>query len=432
MIKFAVWCIFFYVIEIEEEEQKKVRALLVGEPGNDLSELKGLVDTLGLETAEALTLTRLEVQPAYGMGSGKAQEICDLAKEVEADCIIFDFNLEPTKQRNWEKLSKIPCFDRQEVIIRIFAQRAQTKEAVLQVELARLNYSLPRLAHSYGDMSRQRGGSYGSKGSGEKQLELDQRRIRERITQAKKELEQVVRNRETQRKKRGSIPVPECALIGYTNAGKSSLLNALTGADAFVENKLFATLDPLTRKLNLKDGKGILLTDTVGFISNLPHSLIDAFKSTLAEAQQADLQLIVLDSSDPNVFFHYDTVCNVLKEIDAEENSRLIVLNKWDAAQSLEPAAIADLNLKFPDAVKVSAKTHAGFDEFSTKISEKLLGDIKTYEIPGDQFTLLKAIRQNGVIIEEYWQDSTVILKARVSGKTKALAEPYLVQEEQK
>lgn len=427
MIKFAVWCIFFYVIEIEEEEQKKVRALLVGEPGNDLSELKGLVDTLGLEPAEALTLTRLEVQPAYGMGSGKAQEICDLAKEVEADCIIFDFNLEPTKQRNWEKLSKIPCFDRQEVIIRIFAQRAQTKEAVLQVELARLNYSLPRLAHSYGDMARQRGGSYGSKGSGEKQLELDQRRIRERITQAKKELELVVRNRETQRKKRGSIPVPECALIGYTNAGKSSLLNALTGAEAFVENKLFATLDPLTRKLNLKDGKGILLTDTVGFISNLPHSLIDAFKSTLAEAQQADLQLIVLDSSDPNVFFHYDTVCKVLKEIEAEENSRLIVLNKWDAAQSLEPAAIADLNLKFPDAVKVSAKTHAGFDELSTKISEKLLGDIKTYEIPGDQFTLLKAIRQNGVIIEENWQDSTVILKARVSGKTKALAEPYLM-----
>lgn len=430
MIKFSVWCIFFYVIELEEEENKKVRALLVGEPENDLTELKGLVDTLGLETAEALTLTRLEVQPAYGMGSGKAQEICDLAKEVEADCIIFDFNLEPTKQRNWEKLSKIPCFDRQEVIIRIFAQRAQTKEAVLQVELARLNYSLPRLAHSYGDMARQRGGSYGSKGSGEKQLELDQRRIRERITQAKKELEMVVRNRETQRKKRGSIPVPECALIGYTNAGKSSLLNALTGAEAFVENKLFATLDPLTRKLNLKDGKGILLTDTVGFISNLPHSLIDAFKSTLAEAQQADLQLIVLDSSDPNVFFHYDTVCKVLKEIDAEENSRLIVLNKWDATEQLDPAAIADLELKFPDAVHVSARTHQGFDQLSTKISEKLLGEIKTFEIPGDQFALLKAIRQNGVIIEENWQDSTVILKARISGKTKALAEPFLISEE--
>lgn len=419
------------MIEIREEQTKKVRALLVGEPGNDLKELKGLVDTLGLETAEALTLTRLEIQPAYGMGSGKAQEICDLAKEVEAECIIFDFNLEPTKQRNWEKLTKIPCFDRQEVIIRIFAQRAQTKEAVLQVELARLNYSLPRLAHSYGDMARQRGGSYGSKGAGETQLELDQRRIRQRITQAKKELELVVKNRETQRKKRGSIPVPECALIGYTNAGKSSLLNALTGADAFVENKLFATLDPLTRKLNLKDGKGILLTDTVGFISNLPHSLIDAFKSTLSEAEQADLQLIVLDASDPNAVFHYETVCSVLKEIKADSNNSLIVLNKWDAAEEMDPAEIAALKNKFPKGVCVSAKTHFGFEELSEKISQKLLGDIKTYEIPGDQFALIKSLRQTGVIIEEEWKDSTVMIKARVSGKTKSLAEPFLVEETQ-
>ena len=177
------------------------------------------------------------------------------------------------------------------------------------MELARLTYSLPRLAHSYGDMARQRGGSYGSKGAGETQLELDQRNIREIIFRTKKELEKVVRTRETQRKKRGSIPVPECALIGYTNAGKSSLLNALTGADAFVEDKLFATLDPLTRKLKLKDGNGILLTDTVGFISNLPHSLIDAFKSTLSAAKNADLQLLVIDSSDPNALSQYNTVC---------------------------------------------------------------------------------------------------------------------------
>lgn len=417
------------MIDLEEESKKKVKALLVGDPGNDLSELQGLVDTLGLETVEKVILTRLEIKPAYGMGSGKAKEIADLAKEAEADCIIFDFNLEPTKQRNWEKLAKIPCFDRQEVIIRIFAQRAQTKEAVLQVELARLNYSLPRLAHSYGDMARQRGGSYGSKGAGETQLELDQRRIRQRITQTKKELELVVRNRETQRKKRDSIPVPECALIGYTNAGKSSLLNALTGAEAFVENKLFATLDPLTRKLKLKDGKGILLTDTVGFISNLPHSLIDAFKSTLSEAQEADLQLIVLDSSDSRVLFHYETVCKVLKEINADENPRLIVLNKWDNSKNLPAENLAELKLKFPDAVTVSAKTHEGFEELSKKISEKLLGEIKTYEIPGNEFALLKAVRQNGVIIEENWQDSSVIIKARISGKTKAQAEAYLLKD---
>lgn len=412
------------MINIEEEKNRKVRAFLVGEPGNNLCELKGLTDTLGLETAGTLTLTRLEIQPAYGMGKGKAQEIVDLAKESEADCIIFDFNIEPTKQRNWEKLSKIPCFDRQEVIIRIFASRAQTKEAVLQVELARLSYSLPRLAHSYGDMARQRGGSYGSKGAGETQLELDQRRIRERIAQTKKELDLVVKTRETQRKKRGALPVPECALIGYTNAGKSSLLNALTNADAFVENKLFATLDPLTRRLNLKDGNGILLTDTVGFISNLPHSLIDAFKSTLAEAEQADLQLIVIDASDSQAKFQYDTVLQVLKEIKAEQNNRLIVLNKWDAVKENEINQ-AELQLLFPDAVKVSARTHEGFDQLSERISEKLLGAMNEYEIPAEEQDILRQIRANGVISEENWLDSSVVLKARISGRTAAIAEKY-------
>ena len=412
------------MINIEEEKNRKVRAFLVGEPGNNLCELKGLTDTLGLETAGTLTLTRLEIQPAYGMGKGKAQEIVDLAKESEADCIIFDFNIEPTKQRNWEKLSKIPCFDRQEVIIRIFASRAQTKEAVLQVELARLSYSLARLAHSYGDMARQRGGSYGSKGAGETQLELDQRRIRERIAQTKKELDLVVRTRETQRKKRGALPVPECALIGYTNAGKSSLLNALTNADAFVENKLFATLDPLTRRLNLKDGNGILLTDTVGFISNLPHSLIDAFKSTLAEAEQADLQLIVIDASDSQAKFQYDTVIQVLKEIKAEQNNRLIVLNKWDAVKEKEIDQ-AELQLLFPDAVKVSARTHEGFDQLSERISEKLLGAMNEYEIPAEEQDILRQIRANGVISEENWLDSSVVLKARISGRTAAIAEKY-------
>ena len=412
------------MINMEEEKNRKVRAFLVGEPGNNLCELKGLTDTLGLETAGTLTLTRLEIQPAYGMGKGKAQEIVDLAKESEADCIIFDFNIEPTKQRNWEKLSKIPCFDRQEVIIRIFASRAQTKEAVLQVELARLSYSLPRLAHSYGDMARQRGGSYGSKGAGETQLELDQRRIWERIAQTKKELDLVVRTRETQRKKRGALPVPECALIGYTNAGKSSLLNALTNADAFVENKLFATLDPLTRRLNLKDGNGILLTDTVGFISNLPHSLIDAFKSTLAEAEQADLQLIVIDASDSQAKFQYDTVIQVLKEIKAEQNNRLIVLNKWDAVKENEINQ-AELQLLFPDAVKVSARTHEGFAQLSERISEKLLGAMNEYEIPAEEQDILRQIRANGVISEENWLDSSVVLKARISGRTAAIAEKY-------
>ena len=415
------------MIELEEEENRKVKCMLVGEPGNNLSELQGLTDTLGMETVKAYTLSRLEVQPAYGMGKGKAQEIVDMAKEAEADCIIFDFNIEPTKQRNWEKLAKIPCFDRQEVIIRIFAQRAQTKEAVLQVELAKLTYSLPRLAHTYGDMARQRGGSYGSKGTGETQLELDQRRVRQKIHQTKKELEEVIKTRETQRKKRESLPVPECALIGYTNAGKSSLLNSLTGADSFVENKLFATLDPLTRKLNLKDGTRILLTDTVGFISNLPHSLIDAFKSTLAEAQQADLQLIVLDASDPNIDFHYKTVCEVLKEIDAEDNQRIIILNKIDKLAE-DDIQLSNLKVIFPDAICISAKTKQGFEELNQAILEKLLGQKKSFLIPISEHKLLSQIRKNGIILQEDWLENEIKIVAQVSGKALALAEPYLIK----
>lgn len=399
------------MVEILKENTKKIRCLLVGEPLNDLFELKSLVSTLQMETVFALTLTRLEVQPVYGMGKGKAEEICALAKEKDAECIIFDFDLDPGKQKNWEKLCKIPCFDRQEVIIRIFAQRARTKEAVLQVELARLTYSLPRLSHSYGDMARQRGGSYGSKGSGETQLELDQRSVREKIFQLKREILEVEKTRLTQEKKRRTIPVPECALVGYTNAGKSSLLNALTGSDSFVEDKLFATLDPLTRKLKLKDGSSILLTDTVGFISRLPHTLIDAFKSTLSQAEKADLLILVLDSSDKNIFFEYETVLSVLKEIGADEKEKLIVLNKIDLVD--DELFLSELKLKFPDSVCVSAKTRAGFEKLSEKISEKLLGDIKLFFIPLENHDILKIFRSKGVILKELWLDDGILISAR-------------------
>lgn len=403
------------MIEILEEQQKKVRCLLVGYPNDNLLELKGLVYTLEMEIADSFILNKIDIQPAYGMGSGKAQEICAHAKAINADCIIMDFELDPTKQRNWEKLSKLPVFDRQETILRIFAKRALTKEAVLQVELARLEYSLPRLSHMYGEFSRQRGGNYGSKGSGETQLELDRRGVRERIAKIKNELSKVVQNREVQRKRRSKSKIKTIALCGYTNAGKSSLLNALTSAKTLVENKLFATLDPLTRKLFLTnsnyDFKEVLLTDTVGFISNLPHSLINAFRSTLEEAKHADLLLIVLDSYDPNIFLHYETILEVLKEIGANISNSLIVLNKIDSYQtnleqtlsksdtkltenystdethpehihpnSLQTDESATLSKKFlltriekqfPDHVKVSAITGQGLEELKQLIFEK-------------------------------------------------------------
>lgn len=360
------------IYDLEAEENKKTRAFLVGLPllhnPGGLDELNGLVWTLGMETAGQMILQRLEVQPAYGMGSGKAKEICQAAQEAQADCIIMDWELDPTKQRNWEKLAKIPVFDRQEVIIRIFASRASTKEAVLQVELARLEYSLPRLAHMYGDLARQRGGNYGSKGSGEKQLELDRRSIRLKIQQLKAELAKVRQNRATQRKRRQKIPLPTIALCGYTNAGKSSLMNALTGSDTLVENKLFATLDPLTRRIKLA-GAEILLTDTVGFISNLPHQLIDAFKSTLEEAAVSDALLIVIDASDPNVLAQAKTVKDVLKEIGADEKKTLVALNKIDALEGAGAVEVQALKAEFDGAVEISAKTGLGLGLLKAKIS---------------------------------------------------------------
>ncbi len=415
------------MIDVEKEEQTAPRALLVGEPGNNLQELKNLVITLGLDVIQRLTLNRMEVHPAYGIGKGKAQEISELAKQIEADCIIFDFNLEPRKQRNWEELSGISCFDRQEVIIRIFAQRAQTKEAVLQVELARLSYSLPRLAHLNKDFSRQRGGAFGAKGSGETQLELDQRLVREKISIIKKELAAIELNRKTQRKQRDKIP--SCALVGYTNAGKSSLLNALTGADAYVENKLFATLDPLTRKLPLNESSGVLITDTVGFVSNLPHHLIDAFKSTLEEAIYADLLLLVLDSSDPEAEFQYETVCNVLDDIGANKNPRLLLLNKVDKAED-ENHTLQKLRLKFPDAILISAKDETGFIDLKAKIYELLYGEVANYIIPATQVVLINELRKAGCIESEEWLDDGVHITARASGRLLALCSPFVQHEE--
>ena len=411
------------MIDIEKEEQRIPRALLVGEPGNNLQELKGLVLTLGMDIVQRLTLNRLEVHPAYGMGKGKALEINELAHSVEADCIIFEFNIEPTKQRNWEELTGLSCFDRQEVIIRIFAQRAQTKEAVLQVELARLMYSLPRLAHMNKSFSRQRGGAFGAKGAGETQLELDQRKVREKIAAVKKELAEIELNRQTQRKQRGKMP--SVALVGYTNAGKSSLLNALTGSESFVENKLFATLDPLTKKMPLNDSAGVLLTDTVGFVSNLPHHLIDAFKSTLEEAVTADLLLLVLDSTDEQAEFQYNTVCDVLEDIGATQNPRLILLNKIDKKED-DKQMLNALSAKFPEAICISAKEEIGFVELKDKIYELLYGEIANYLIPTSQSVLINEVRKAGCIQSEEWLDDGVHITARMTGRLLALCSPYL------
>ena len=433
------------MVEVKAEEERKVRCLLIGAPslrkqGGDSAEpkeLQGLAQTLGLECAGSIVLNRIEPTPAYGIGTGKAQEIAGQAKDLAADCIIFDWEIDPSKQRNWEKLTGIPVFDRNELIIRIFAQRAQTREAALQVELARLTYSLPRLSHSYGDMARQRGGSYGTKGSGETKLELDRRQIEDKIVQLKRELAQVDTNRRTQRKQRERTASSSCALVGYTNAGKSSLLNALTGAGVFVEDKLFATLDPTTRKLALAEGSSVLLTDTVGFISNLPHTLIDAFRSTLEEAALADLLLVTVDASDPECHAQYQQVLKVLEEIHADKIQRIVLLNKADKTEGNEVLR-SQLDAWFRGALYVRAHTHAGFPELLAAITEALLGAERFYRVPLAQSSLVELARRNGTITAEAWTEDAVELKARIPGsfnedgtastRTLALLAPYLVK----
>ena len=418
------------MIEIYQEENTPVKAFLVGIQDNKiktsscLTELKGLVKTLKMEVGGEILITRVDPNPQYFLGTGKVQEILEQVEETESECIIFDFEISPTHQRNWEKISNIPCFDRQEVILRIFESRAQTREATLQVELASLEYSLPRLAHSYGDMARQRGGAFGSKGSGETKLELDRRKIQEKIYSIKKELEKVRKNRQTQRKQREKIPLPVCALVGYTNAGKSSLLNVLTCSDVYEKDELFATLDTSTRRLS-KDGKfSILMTDTVGFIKNLPHNLIDAFRSTLEEAVISDVLVIVLDSSSDDVLENYQTTVNVLEEIGAEKNKRLIVLNKWDLADSFQKMKLQE---HFDNPICTSTKTKEGLEDLINRIFEICMENQVQCFVPYENGKIISLIKRECFIISETNQETGILYNIKTNKEVESVLREFLI-----
>jgi GTP-binding protein HflX len=349
-------------------EEKATRAALVGvyeetaakEAAESLSaELASLAKTLGLEIVARELVHVRENTAKYGMGTGKAAELAEKAKEREADCLVLDWELSPAQQRNWEDIAGIPTIDRRELIIQIFAVRAKTREASLQVELAGLRYSLPRLSHKYINLSRQRGGRYGTKGSGETKLETDRRQVQMRIHKLELAIEEVRKQRALQREQREKRGISACALVGYTNAGKSSLLNAITGAEVFVEDELFATLDPTSRRLRLPSGKTVIFVDTVGFIRRLPHDLVDAFRSTLEEASRASLLIHVLDAADREVEQQYDATIRVLEELGAGEVPRIIALNKCDRVDAEQ---LESLRARFPGLIAVSAKTRAGLD----------------------------------------------------------------------
>src|SRR3984957_14295718 len=314
------------MFDIKEKQKQVERALLIGvykdpeqkeEFESLLAELDSLVDTLEIPVIDRLLVKLQERNARLLVGSGKAEEIFERAKQLEIDVIIFDNGLSPGQQRNWEALTGMAVIDREEVILDIFARRAQTKEARLQVDLARMEYSLPRLTRAWGHLSRQ-GGGLGGKGEGETQLETDRRLVRAQIDRLKSDLKLVRLRRATQRKQRERLPLPSAAIVGYTNVGKSALLKKLTGAQVLVENKLFATLDTTTRRVILPSGQSLLLTDTVGFVRNLPHRLIEAFKATLEEAVLSDFLIHVLDASHPRVFDFYQTTMHVLGELGAD------------------------------------------------------------------------------------------------------------------
>ena len=416
-------------------ENKPVqRALLVGlqtpemaagEGEELLGELHELVENLSIEITNPTFLTLRQPQPKFLIGSGKAAELIALAKAEGADVIVIDSELSPSQQRNWEKESGFAVIDRQEVILEIFADRAQTREAVLQVALARMEYSLPRLTRAWTHLSRQRGkGSMG--GEGETQLEQDRRVVRDRIAHLKEELVQVISQRATQRRKRQRTPVPGTAIVGYTNAGKSSLLNKLTGAHVLAVNKLFATLDPTTRQFFLPDGRTLLATDTVGFIRRLPHKLVEAFKATLEEVVVSDFLIHVLDATNPNVAQHHATTLEVLGELGAADKPTITVFNKTDAT---EAKTLTRLRAQYPEALFISAHTGAGLDVLLRRCEELAIDNLVPAEllIPHHRYDVVAKLHTVGHVKTQESLDEGVKIIGRFPQKFSTLYTPFIV-----
>ena len=423
------------MFDIENDTRRVARAFLVGikeigesdfEAEECLAELGELVDTMKLAITGKTIVSLRSPNSRFYIGSGKVEEIVFSAKEQNADCIIVDFELSPSQQRNWEKTTGMCVIDRQEVILDIFADRATTREAVLQVDLARMEYSLPRLKRAWTHLSRQRGGAKGTRGEGEKQLEVDRRLVLERINNLKKELKEVSKHRTVQRAQREKSLIPLGAIVGYTNVGKSSLLNLITSADVLVENKLFATLDPTTRIVNLPKKQKVLLTDTVGLIRKLPHDLVEAFKSTLEEAVVADFIVHVLDVASPRVETHYETTVSLLKELNVGAKPVITLYNKVDKLDN--PVIMARLRAQRPDAVFLSAKTGEGIDEFKKKLAGQLNRDTELLRLrfPADRYHVMTQLYRKGKVLASTHEGDYTYVSARVPGRHKKIFAEYL------
>jgi GTP-binding protein HflX len=396
-----------------------------GEAAELLLELTELVENLRITVARTELVNLRRATPSLLLGTGKAKEIVEMAKAEGADVIVFDEALSPAQQRNWEELSGLAVIDRQEVILEIFSDRAHTREATLQVALARMEYSLPRLTRAWTHLSRQRGKG-GMGGEGETQLENDRRTVRDRITHLKAELAGVVKQRGVQRAKRQRVPVPTAAIVGYTNAGKSTLLNTLTGAAVLAADKLFATLDPTTRQLVLRGNQKLLVTDTVGFIRRLPHGLVEAFKATLEEVIVADFLVHVIDVTNPNFEEHHKTTLGVLGELGAADQTIVTVFNKIDAADA---AMMRRARQLVPDAIFVSARTKQGLDLLENRCLELIADALGETEllIPHDRYDAVARLHKLGHIHEQEHEDKGVRIKGRFPATQAGFFQPFVV-----
>lgn len=401
--------------ELKETEERVVLVAVSTDDGDDtaasLDELEELVKTAGAAAVDKIIQNRERIHPGTYLGKGKIEEVKERLWELEATGIVCDDELSPAQLRNLEDALETKVMDRTMVILDIFASRAVTREGKIQVELAQLKYRSVRLVGLRSSLSRL-GGGIGTRGPGEKKLETDRRLIHERIGQLKAELEDVKRHREVARQQRERTHTPSAAIVGYTNAGKSTLLNRLTDAKILAEDQLFATLDPTTRSLALPDGQQILLTDTVGFIRKLPHHLIEAFKSTLEEAKYSDIILHMVDASNPNMDMQMHVVYETLRELGIRDKEIITVFNKMDQVGT----ELILKDITSDHQVKLSAKTGEGIDELLSLL-QSILRSRRIYlekVYPYSQAGRIQQIRKYGQLIKEEYQEDGILVEAYV------------------
>ncbi len=418
------------------ERTKRERIVLVGVtmPGHNdddteagLDELSLLIDTAGADEAGRMMQRRDSPDHTWYIGKGKVEELRDMCLAVDADTVVFDNELSPGQQYNLEKLLGRTALDRTAVILDIFAQNAHTLEGKAQVELALLRYRLPRLRRgAKANLSQQRGGVGSRFGGGETKLEVDRRRIMRRITKLEGDLRELQHTRHLQRKSRSRSGLAAVTIVGYTNAGKSTLLNRLTRAGVLVEDRLFATLDPTTRRLSLPGGEPVLLTDTVGFVRRLPHGLVEAFKSTLEVASMADFLVHVVDCAAPDPQGQIAAVREVLGEIDALAVPELLVFNKADAA----PDVAADLQRRHQGSVAISAQTGEGIDRFLQALADRLRAITAVVEllVPYERGDVLAAIHREGEVVSTFHDTDGVRVRARLADASAGRLAEFVVQ----